>query len=318
MRILLTGGAGFIGNALTLRLVAEGHEVVVVDSVNSYYDPSLKEARLSRLPKDVPVHRIDIADTDALEAVMRDGACDAIAHLAAQAGVRYSIENPFVYADSNYRGTLNIFELAQRHGISRIVYASSSSVYGRCAEAPFREDMRVDEPVSIYAASKRACELLAYAYCDLYPLHITALRFFTVYGPWSRPDMAPLKFTRAMLAGLPIELYNGGDMLRDFTYIDDIVDGFFRALTRPQAGFSIFNLGNGAPVHLRDFVRVLEDVIGVEARIVEKPMQQGDVPRTYADITKARTLLGFDPHTKMEDGLRALVAWYREYDPPRA
>lgn len=318
MRILVTGGAGFIGNALTLRLIHEGHEVVVVDEVNEYYDRSLKEARLARLPSSVSVHRFDIAHAEQLAALFAsDGPFDCVAHLAAQAGVRYSIENPFVYADSNYRGTLNIFEVAKRHGTTHIVYASSSSVYGRCAEVPFREDMRVDEPVSIYAASKRACELLAYAYHDLFGMDITALRFFTVYGPWARPDMAPFKFTKAIIAGEPIELYNRGDMLRDFTYVDDIVDGFYRAVQQRQAGFSIFNLGNGAPVQLREFVATLEGVIGTPARIIEKPMQPGDVPRTYADITKARTLLGFEPKTSVHDGLRELVHWYRAYTAPQ-
>ncbi len=314
MKILLTGGAGFIGNALALRLLADNHEVVIVDSVNDYYDRSLKEARLARLPSHVPVHRIDIADRDAFEAVFRDaGPFDAVAHLAAQAGVRYSIENPFAYAQSNYVGTQHVFELAKRAGTMHIVYASSSSVYGRNTPVPFREDARADEPVSVYAATKRGSELLGYAYADLFGMDITALRFFTVYGPWSRPDMAPLKFTHAIVRGEPIDLYNKGDMERDFTYIDDIVDGFVRALERRQKGFQIFNLGAGSPVHLRSFVQTLEGALGRTALLHELPMQAGDVPRTFADITKARELLGFAPRVQVADGVRQFVAWYREY-----
>jgi UDP-glucuronate 4-epimerase len=314
MKVLVTGGAGFIGNALAVRLLADGHAVVIVDVVNEYYDPALKEARLARLPKGVPVERIDIADAAALDGVFTThGPFDAVAHLAAQAGVRYSIENPFAYAHSNYVGTQNIFELAKRHEVMHVVFASSSSVYGRNTKVPFTEEDRVDQPVSIYAATKRATELLAYAYVDLFHMDITALRFFTVYGPWSRPDMAPLKFTHAIMKGDPIDLYNKGDMRRDFTYIDDIVEGFVCALTKRQTGFEIFNIGNGSPVHLLDFVRILEEALGKKAITRELPMQAGDVPVTYADITKARTMLGFTPQTSVRDGVAQFAGWYREF-----
>lgn len=314
MKILLTGGAGFIGNTLTLRLVSEGHSVVIIDSVNDYYDPSLKEQRLARLPEAVVVRRIDIADLDAVSKVFeQDGPFDAVAHLAAQAGVRYSIENPFVYAQSNYVGTLNLFELAKRHSVPHVVFASTSSVYGKNKDMPFTEEARVDTPLSIYASTKRACELLAYSYVDLFTMNITALRFFTVYGPWGRPDMALFKFTKAMLAGQPIDLYNGGHMKRDFTYVDDIVEGFVRALTVRPTGFEIFNLGNGSPVHLREFVKIIERELGVSAQINEMPMQPGDVSETYADISKAKQILGYEPKVSVDEGVKQFVAWYREY-----
>lgn len=314
MKILLTGGAGFIGNTLALRLLSLGHTLVVVDVVNDYYDPTLKEARLARLPETVAIRRVDIANRDLLEQIfLTDGPFDAVAHLAAQAGVRYSLENPFAYAESNYAATLNIFELAKRHQVPNIVFASSSSVYGKNKDMPFTEESRVDTPVSIYAASKRACELLAYSYVDLFKMNITALRFFTVYGPWGRPDMALFKFTKAMLDGEPIELYNGGDMRRDFTYVDDIVAGFVGVLTAKPGGFEIFNLGNGSPVYLREFVKIIERELQKQAQIIEKPMQLGDVSETYADISKARRMLGYEPKVSVEEGVRRFVEWYREY-----
>ncbi len=312
MKILLTGGAGFIGNTLALRLIADGHQVVIVDNVNEYYDPALKEARLSRLPEGRKVRRVDITDFDALEAVFtQDGPFDAVAHLAAQAGVRYSLTHPLVYAQTNYVGTQNVFECARQHG-ARVAFASTSSVYGKNKELPYHEDMRVDEPLSVYAASKRACELLAYSYHSLFGLPVTALRFFTVYGPWGRPDMAFFLFTKAILEGTPIELFNGGDMRRDFTYVDDIVEGFVRALERPK-GYRIYNLGHGRAIYLKDFVQLFEHELGKKAQLIEKPMQPGDVPETFADISRAREELGFAPQVPVEEGVKRFVEWYREY-----
>ncbi len=314
MKLLVTGGAGFIGNTLALRLLREGHRVVVVDNLNGYYDPQLKLARVQRIVPDAHFECVDISDRASLERVwVQYGPFDAVAHLAAQAGVRYSLENPFVYASSNYVGSLNILELARWYKTPHIVMASTSSVYGKNLEMPFSEETRVDTPMSIYAASKRAVELLSFSYKDLFGMNITMLRFFSVYGPWGRPDMALFKFTKAMLSGESIELYNSGDMKRDFTYVEDIVEGFMRALdVRPQ-GFEIFNLGTGSPVHLREFVRIIEREIGKKANVIEKPLQPGDVLETYADISKARRTLGFEPRVRVEEGVKNFVRWYREY-----
>ncbi len=313
MRVLVTGGAGFIGNHLALRLVKDGHEVVVVDNVNDYYDLALKEARLAQLPRGVVFRKVDISDFSALQQVFaEDGPFDKVAHLAAQAGVRYSIENPHVYALSNYVGTQNILECAKQYGAPHVVYASTSSVYGDTTEMPFREDARADKPVSIYAASKRSGELVAYAYHDLFDIAVTALRFFTVYGPWGRPDMAPYLFTDAIAKGTPLNLYNHGDMRRDFTYVDDIVDGFVRALNKPN-GYQIYNLGCGTPVVVKDFLGMLEDALGKKAQVVVVPMQPGDVTDTFADITKARTELGYEPQTHITEGVGHFVQWYREF-----
>ncbi len=314
MRILVTGGAGFIGSALTLRLLSDGHSVVVVDDLNEYYDPSLKRARIARFGDRVPVRIVSIADSDALDRVFAlDGPFDAVAHLAAQAGVRYSLTNPEVYARSNYLGTQNVLESVRNHGVPHVVFASTSSVYGSTKDLPFTEDSRVDTPLSIYAASKRAGELLASTYAHLFGINVTALRFFTVYGPWGRPDMALFGFTKAILEGTPVELFNGGDMKRDFTYIDDIVDGFTQALAVQLPGFEIINLGHGSPVHLRRFLEVIEQELGKKAKIIEKPLQPGDMLETYADTKKARALLGFAPQVPVEEGVKRFVSWYRGY-----
>lgn len=312
MRYLVTGGAGFIGNHLMQRLLAEGHEVVCVDNLNDYYDPALKKARLELLKDKIRFYPFDIADKDQLEKVFKENKIDKICHLAAQAGVRYSLENPFVYADSNYIGTLNVLELAKRHDVKDIVFASTSSVYGLNEKMPFSEDDRVDTPISIYSASKRACELLAFSYHHLFKLNVTCLRFFTVYGPYNRPDLALFLFTKAILENKPIDVFNNGNMKRDFTYVTDIVDGFYRATQRPL-GYQIINLGCGKPVQLMDFIHTLEEELGKKATIHYLPMQPGDVAATAADITKARKLLGWEPKVNVREGVKKFVEWYKEY-----
>ncbi len=312
MKILVTGGAGFIGSHVIMELLMRGHSVVTIDNVNDYYDPTLKRVRLSRLGNSVEHIEIDIADTDAVEAVFKAHTFDAICHLAAQAGVRYSIENPFVYAQSNYIGTLNIFEFAKRYNVPHVVAASTSSVFGLNDEMPFTEDQRVDTPISIYSATKRGTELLAFTYNHLFKMNITMLRFFTVYGPWGRPDMALFLFTKAILEDTPIKVFNNGEMSRDFTYVDDIVSGVVAALERPN-GYQIYNLGNGKPVALMDYVGAIEDVLGKKAVIDFQPMQMGDVAATWADISKAQRELGYAPKTSVHEGVRKFIAWYREY-----
>lgn len=312
MNILVTGGAGFIGSHTILRLLGEGHSVVNVDNLNEYYDPDLKKARLVQFEDRIDHYTIDIADKEALAEIFKNHSFDAICHLAAQAGVRYSIENPHIYAQANYIGTLNIFELAKQHNIPHVVFASTSSVYGMNEKMPYAEYDRVDGPISIYAASKRAGELLAHSYCHLFDMNITCLRFFTVYGPFGRPDMALFKFTKAMLEGKPIEVFNQGEMQRDFTYIDDIVDGVIRAHAHPS-GFTIYNLGNGKPVLLMDFVKAVEQALDTKAQIEHKPMQPGDVASTWADTTKAQKELGYQSTTNVTEGVKTFVEWYQSY-----
>lgn len=312
MKILVTGGAGFIGSHLIERLLADGHQVVSVDSMNDYYDVSLKAARLSRFKDRIAHYEMSIEDHEALARVMETEKPEAAIHLAAQAGVRYSLENPFVYGTSNVDGTLSVLEEAKRAGIRRLLIASSSSVYGETGVVPFREDDRADAPISIYAATKRADELLARTYHHLYGMEIACLRFFTVYGPYGRPDMALFSFSKKMLAGEPIDVFNNGEMKRDFTYVSDIVDGIVAALSAPLS-FEIINLGYGRPVALMDFIRTLEKELGVSATLNYLPMQAGDVPVTYADTTKARELLGFSPKVGIEEGVKRFVEWYRGY-----
>jgi len=312
MKILVTGGAGFIGSQLIERLISDDHEIVCVDTLTPYYDPSLKKARLARFKDSIDFHTTDITDLESLEELFEKKSFDAVCHLAAQAGVRHSLENPFVYADTNYVGTLTILELCKKFGVSKLVMASTSSVYGLNMKLPFSEDDRVDQPLSVYAASKRACELLAFSYHHLYNMNITCLRFFTVYGPWGRPDMALFKFTKNILKGKPIEVYGEGNMRRDFTYISDIVEGFVLALEKPL-GYRIINLGAGKPVELMEFVRILEQALGKKAEIELKPMQAGDVRETHSDIRKARQLLGYRPEVSVSEGVPALVDWYRSY-----
>lgn len=312
MKILVTGGAGFIGHHLILRLRADGHEVETVDNISDYYDPTLKEARLKRFDEGVKVHRVDITDRDALEAVFKAGKFDAICHLAAQAGVRYSLEHPDVYVATNYIGSFNVLDLSKKYEVPQVVMASTSSVYGTSTEMPFTEENLAQIPMSIYAATKRGMEFMGANYSHLYDMNVTALRFFTVYGPWGRPDMALFIFTKKMLAGEPIDVFNNGDMRRDFTYVDDIVDGFTKAVERPQK-FEVINLGNGKPVHLMDFIKILEQELGTKAKINFKPLQPGDVPETYANVGKAKELLGYESKVDVEEGVKNFVAWYKQH-----
>ena len=312
MKILVTGGAGFIGFHLVNKLLEEGNDVVCVDNMNKYYDPELKRARLKLIKDRIQFYEIDIADKDKLEEIFKKHKIEKICHLAAQAGVRYSLENPFVYAESNYVGTTNILEFAKRYKIEHVVFASTSSAYGLNKKMPFKEDDRVDTPVSIYAASKRACELLAFSYNHLFGLNVTCLRFFTVYGPYGRPDMALFKFTKKILSGEVIDVYNNGDMKRDFTYVGDIVSGFVKALKTPK-GFQIINLGHGAPVHLMDFIKIIEKELGKKAEINFMPMQPGDVKETFADTSKAKELLGYEAKVDVEEGVKKFIDWYKEY-----
>jgi UDP-glucuronate 4-epimerase len=320
MSILLTGAAGFIGFHVAKALLDRGERVVAIDNLNDYYDVRLKEARLDQLrayPGFV-LAKLDVADRDSILALVDSRReLRSIIHLAAQAGVRYSLENPYAYVDANVMGTLVMFEAARRiDGLTGITYASSSSVYGANREQPFSVEDRVDQPVSLYAATKRSCELLAHTYSHLYGLPATGLRFFTVYGPWGRPDMAAYLFTSAILAGRPIKVFNHGRMARDFTYIDDIVAGTIAAHDRPQADgvrHRIYNLGNHRPEKLLDFIAVIERALGRTARKELLPLQPGDVPESFADITASRRDLGFDPKTTIEVGLARFVEWYKAY-----
>jgi len=319
MSILITGPAGFIGFHLAKTLLDRGDRVVGIDNLNDYYDVRLKEARLALLSAypGFVFAELDVADRDGVFALVeRHKDLRSIIHLAAQAGVRYSLENPYAYIDSNVMGTLVMLEAARRiDGLTAITYASSSSVYGANQKQPFSVEDRVDDPVSLYAATKRSCELLARTYSRLYGLPATGLRFFTVYGPWGRPDMAAYLFTRAILAGEPIRVFNEGRMARDFTYIDDIVAGTLAAHDRPPANgvHRIYNLGNHRPEQLLDFVAVLERLLGRTATKEFLPLQPGDVPESFADIEASRRDLGFDPQTTIEVGLARFVEWYRQY-----
>lgn len=315
MRILLTGGAGFIGNHVALELIARGYYPVIVDNFNDYYDPALKEARVKRLPEGkCEVHRLDLSDFAGIEKLFKAHGFEKVCHLAAQAGVRYSLTHPFVYENANMLGTLNILELCRHNGVKRLVYASSSSVYGKNTKLPFSEDDRVDNPISLYAATKKANELYAHTYSHLYGLETVGLRFFTVYGPWGRPDMAAYLFADAIMAGRPIKVFNHGKMRRDFTYIDDIVSGIVASIKEPlPTHCEVFNLGNHRSVELMRYIGLIEDYLGKKARMEMLPLQAGDVPETYADIDKARKYLGFEPKTPVEEGLRWFIEWFRGY-----
>ncbi|WP_219094856.1 NAD-dependent epimerase [Pseudomonas sp. UMAB-40] len=322
MTILVTGAAGFIGYHTVKRLCLEGHEVVGIDNLNAYYSVELKHARLKQLSElhGFRFQRMDIVDKPSLMALFKDNKFTEVVHLAAQAGVRYSLDNPDVYAQSNLVGFLNVLEACRHYRPVHLIYASSSSVYGANSKLPFSVDDPVDQPVSLYAASKRANELLAHSYCHLYGIRASGLRFFTVYGPWGRPDMALFTFTEAMLKGRPIDIYNHGQMARDFTYVDDIVESIARLLAKPPVpdkaanGVNrIFNIGRGKPVALLDFVECLETALGITAQRNYLPMQQGDVIKTWADVSALTDWVGFSPHVEVEAGVKQFVTWYRDF-----
>ncbi|WP_018649040.1 MULTISPECIES: NAD-dependent epimerase [unclassified Thioalkalivibrio] len=336
MKVLITGAAGFIGSHLALRLLDRGDTVIGVDDMNDYYDPSLKRARLDRI-RALPASRQrfvfeqeDIADRAAMERVFREHRPERVVNLAAQAGVRYSLENPAAYVDTNLVGFGNILEGCRHNGVEHLVYASSSSVYGANTTMPFSVHDNVDHPLSLYAASKKANELMAHTYAHLYQLPVTGLRFFTVYGPWGRPDMALFLFTKKILAGEPIDVFNYGHHRRDFTYIDDIVEGVIRTLDRPAqpnldwtgaepdsatsaAPYRLYNIGAHRPVELMHYIEVLEDCLGCKAEKNLLPLQPGDVPDTYADVEALRADTGYEPTTSVEEGVARFVEWYLGY-----
>lgn len=332
MRVLVTGSAGFIGAALTERLLARGDQVLGIDNHNDYYDPTLKEARLARFAThpNYTHHRADLADAGAINQAFHDFHPQRVTNLAAQAGVRYSLKNPQAYAQSNLVGFINILEACRHHKVEHLVYASSSSVYGANRKLPFAVEDAVDHPVSLYAATKKANELMAHTYSHLYDLPTTGLRFFTVYGPWGRPDMSPMLFAERIVRGEPIDVFNHGQHSRDFTYVDDIVEGVIRTLdhvaepdlnydaTQPNPGTSsapyrVYNIGNDQPVQLMHFIDLMEKNLGrtVEKRLL--PMQPGDVPDTWADVSALRRDVGYAPNTLIEDGVAKFVKWYQEY-----
>lgn len=331
-RVLVTGAAGFIGFHVTQRLLARGDHVVGVDNLNDYYDVRLKLARVDRLTPFAGFRfvRADLADRQAIEAIFADGRFDHVVHLAAQPGVRYSLVNPHAYVSSNVVGFLHVLEGCRHHGITHLVFASSSSVYGANTAMPFSVQQVVDHPLSLYAATKKSNELMAHTYSHLYGLPTTGLRFFTVYGPWGRPDMAMFSFTNAIMAGEPIEVFNFGQMRRDFTYIDDVVEGVVRVLDAPpmpdsnwsgdnpnparsSAPYRLYNLGNSDPIGLLDLIALLEGYLGRPALMQLREMQPGDVLATYADVADLERDLGFRPSTSIQDGVRRFVAWYLEY-----
>lgn len=331
MKVLITGIAGFVGHALAQRLLSEGITVYGVDNLNHYYDVNLKQARLKNLlsSKKCIFKPIDIFNRDDIFQVFKDNQFDYVVHLAAQAGVRYSLENPFAYSDSNLTGFLNILEGCRHYPPKHLVFASSSSVYGANKKVPFSTSDFVDHPVSLYAATKKANELMAHAYSHLYQIPITGLRFFTVYGPWGRPDMAYFKFVDAIANNRPIEVYNNGKMKRDFTYIDDVVEGIFRVMSyipeslefvaenSSKAHYKVYNIGNNKPVELLHFIKVIEAEMGKKAELIMKPMQPGDVVETYADVSDLVRDVGFSPNTTIEDGIEQFVNWYRAYTQPQ-
>lgn len=321
MKILVTGAAGFIGFFCCRRLLGDGHEVVGIDNLNSYYDVSLKHARLAQLEGALGFSfiQLDLADREGMAALFLNHSFDVVLHLGAQAGVRYSLENPFAYVDSNLAGTLTVLEGCRHHGVKHLIYASSSSVYGANTKQPFAIEDRVDSPVSLYAATKKADELMCHTYAHLYRFPVTGLRFFTVYGPWGRPDMAYFKFANAIMAGKPIDVYNHGDMKRDFTYIDDIVNGVVAIVekgpipTGDDVPHRVYNLGNNQPEQLMDMISLLEDFLSAAAIKNFLPMQPGDVYSTYADIDATRRDYGFSPTTSLSVGLERFVGWYGQY-----
>lgn len=332
MKILVTGAAGFIGSMQSFRLLERGDEIIGIDNLNDYYDVELKQARLARLQTypNFKFVKMDIADRTKMADFFRQELPQRVVHLAAQAGVRYSITNPHAYIDSNIVGFMNILEGCRHHQVEHLVYASSSSVYGANTKMPFSVHDNVDHPVSLYAASKKANELMAHTYSHLYNLPTTGLRFFTVYGPWGRPDMSPILFAKNITEGKPIDVFNYGNHRRDFTYIDDIVTGVTKVLDRPAkpnpywssnapdpgtstAPYRVYNIGNNTPVHLLDFIQALEEAIGKKAEKNLLPMQPGDVPDTYADVADLIAEFDYKPNTSINDGVNAFVEWYKGY-----
>ncbi|MBT4650990.1 NAD-dependent epimerase/dehydratase family protein [Candidatus Woesearchaeota archaeon] len=314
MKILVTGGAGFIGSHVVQALLNRGDEVVVVDNINDYYDVQLKKDRLKMILQEVTFYELDIADLEGMRKVFFDNKIDQVCHLAAQAGVRYSLENPFAYEKANNVGTLNILELMKEFGVKDLVYASSSSVYGGNKKTPFSVEDNVDRPVSLYAATKKYNELIAHVYHHLYGLNCLGLRFFTVYGPLGRPDMALFKFTKAILEDKPIDVYNFGNMKRDFTFITDIVDGVVRSLDRvSEVKYSVLNLGNSNTVQLNRFIEIIEKELGKKAERNLMPLQPGDVPETFADIEKTKEVLSWEPKVGIEEGIKKFIDWYKGY-----
>ena len=323
MTVLVTGAAGFIGYHLSEALLARGEDVIGLDNLNDYYDVSLKEVRLTRLQSQngFSFHQYEITDRDAVNSAVRDsGSITDIVHLAAQAGVRYSLINPFVYQQANLDGVMVMLELARSlPNLEHFVFSSSSSVYGGLPNLPYKVTDNTDRPVSLYAATKKAGEAMCHSYAHLYGIPTTSLRFFTVYGPWGRPDMAAFIFTKKILAGEPIDVFNDGDMRRDFTYIDDIVSGVMACLKSPprsengSAPYDVFNLGNSRSEKLMDFIGLIEAELGAKAEINFQPLQPGDVPETYADITGSTEAFGFKPKTNISEGIPAFIRWYREF-----
>ena len=332
LKVLVTGGAGFIGMHLCTRLLARADVVTAVDNLNDYYDPQIKRDRLARLTglPGFTFEKLDIADRAAMQALFAAHQFDCVVNLAAQAGVRYSIDNPHAYIEANIVGFLNILEGCRHNKVANLVFASSSSVYGANTALPFAESHTVDHPMALYAATKKANEMMAHCYADLFKLPCTGLRFFTVYGPWGRPDMALFKFTKAILAGEPIQVFNHGNMIRDFTYVDDIIEGVVRVIDHTAAPdpawnssspdpatsyapYRLYNIGNNTPVKLMRYIEALEDCLGRKAIMDMLPMQPGDVPATQADVSRLERDVGFRPATKVEDGIARFVKWYRDY-----
>ena len=332
MRVLVTGAAGFIGNETAKVLLERGDEVVGIDNLNDYYDPALKQARLERLAghNRFSFEKLDLADREAMQSLFAEGRFERVVHLGAQAGVRYSITHPQAYLDSNLAGFGHVLEGCRQNGVEHLVYASSSSVYGANTRTPFRVEDNTDHPVSLYAATKKANEAKAHAYAHLYGLPATGLRFFTVYGPWGRPDMAPMIFTKKILAGEPIEVFNEGRHERDFTYVDDIVEGVVRTLdtiaaadpawsgddpnpATSSAPWRLYNIGNSDPVPLMQFIATIEQALGRKAVMEMKPRQPGDVLRTAADVSALEAAVGFRPHTPLAEGIGRMVRWYRDF-----
>lgn len=312
MNILVTGGAGFIGSALARRLANHGHTVVVIDNFNDYYDVQLKRDRVTHFLDGITVIEGDVQDVTVMDELFATHTIEVVCHFAGNAGVRYSIEQPLEHINGNIAATVQLYELMKKHGVKRMVFASTSAVYGNTTNAPFLEDAHADRPVSVYGASKRACEIAGYPYFDLYGIESTFLRFFTVYGPWTRPDMALLKFAHLIKEGKPIDVYNQGDLRRDFTYIDDIVTGFVLAVEKPL-GYEIINLGRGQATELLTYITELETALGMKALKNMMPMQAGDVYETFADTDKAKQLLGFEAQVSVAEGIPHFAAWFKQY-----